>query len=135
MHEQYKEAIDHIKKRLAQGVPLEYLRMELVHNKWSQQSIDYVMSHITGHAQAPHPQTVATKQPKPKDPNNTRNAILWICSPVIIWVAIAVVQFVLHLTDLSSPLTTIVAVLAGIASVVLFFVGPIIGVIKLIDND
>jgi len=64
-------------------------------------------------------------------PHKTRNGVLWILSPFIILITVSILQFVEHIFNINVAVFNIIALLAGIAGLILLFVGPLIGIIKL----
>lgn len=66
------------------------------------------------------------------------SGILWIASPFIVLVGVALLQVVVRLTgDPSSGVKLVVnliSVIGGIIGAVLVIAGPVIGILKLIDR-
>jgi len=64
-------------------------------------------------------------------PHNARDGILWILSPFILLVGVALLQLLIELGGIHSAIINILSILAGIDGVILIPLGLIVGIIKL----
>ncbi len=63
--------------------------------------------------------------------HKVRNGVLWILSPFIVFVITFIVTIAFRIAGLDSMIINVISLLAGIAGVLLMFIGPVIGIIKL----
>ena len=68
---------------------------------------------------------------QPSDHHRVRNGVLWIVSPFIVLVGVALLQVLFHSAHITSSVINIIAFLGGIVGIILIPVGPIIGIRKL----
>ena len=76
---------------------------------------------------------MSKKQPK-QSPQSNREVmvgILWIASPLIVLFGNLILNVALRAVGVNSVAVNIFSVIAGVAGVLLVFIGPIFGIIKL----
>ena len=118
----------YIQQGINSGLSEDNIRSRLLQAGWPQAVVDaalYMPSNYTGQE---------SNVPNPAQPTNThrvRNGVLWILSPFIILVGVAVLQFLFRAAGIKSPIFNIISILAGMVGVILVPVGPIVGIIKL----
>ncbi|HTE57302.1 MAG TPA: hypothetical protein VK694_01040 [Verrucomicrobiae bacterium] len=133
MNEQLAQAANYIQHNLQQGVPEATLRQVLREQGWDEALIEQAFAA----AQAPVLPAMHQQQaPVPGAPaglnHHVRSGVLWILSPFIVLVGAVIVNFAIRVAGVdSSPILNILTLLAGMVGMVLLFVGPVIGIVKL----
>ena len=72
----------------------------------------------------------AINQERPS-PHRVRNGVLWIVSPLIVFVCAGIMSAVLAAAHIHSAFANIIIVLLGLAGGLLVIIGPIVGVVIL----
>jgi len=118
----------YVQQAYKQGASIDTIRAGLLSSGWR----DDVVAPILAEFQA----TI-----KPVDPHRTRNAILWIVGPVIVFILIAFLQLIIRffwvrnddmgVIGIFRIVINIFSVVVGIIAVPMMIVGPIVGIIKL----
>jgi hypothetical protein len=104
------------------------IKNQLIQSGWQEATVTAALQLLTppvgtqNHLQSPV---------QPSNSHRVRNGVIWILSPFILLISVAILQFLFHLVGLRSPIINIVSILSGIVGVILIPVGPIIGIIKL----
>jgi hypothetical protein len=136
MNDQFEQVTNYIKQQLQAGDSKENIRHTLLQYNWDANLVDQALSHVmTSTPQPMYAQGMGPASPQDIQPNHTvRNGILWILSPFIVLVGLVIINFLIRLAGISSPILNILTVLGGMAGVVLLFVGPIVGTVKLASH-
>lgn len=121
--EQNSELQNYIQRSRTYGTPDDAIRGQLVQNGWPADDIDRAFW-------AAGPAPVATPA-RSADPHCVRNGVLWIASPFILLISVALLQFIINFVGFDFVLIKFISYLAGLTGFILIFVGPIIGIIKL----
>ncbi|MDB5163825.1 MAG: hypothetical protein JWS12_443 [Candidatus Saccharibacteria bacterium] len=136
MNNQDEQLISYIKEQLLQGNPEENIRQTLLQYGWDSKLVDQAFAFIK--APNPHSENTQEAQLQPHETfrsnHRVRNGVLWILSPFIVLVGAAIINFLFRLAGINSPIINIVSILAGMAGVILVFVGPVLGIIKLTNH-
>lgn len=135
MNEAYEQLLAYCRAQLSVGTPVATLQQQLITLGWSPE--------VSNLAIQTAQQSLISR---PSDPHRVRNGVLWILSPFIVLILIALLQVFVHFvlsrsaapTDTPSGPTNpallvvnIISLLVGIANFFLLFAGPIIGIVKL----
>lgn len=118
------ELEQYVRVRLSQGVSYDAIRQELLHNNWSPESIDSVFSVVGGQP-----------SPIPRDGKRTMKGALWIISPFMLLILAAVLNLIVHFAGADNVIFRIFSLILGVAGVVLFIAGPIIGIMILVKKS
>lgn len=117
----------YIQQSLEQGAQPSEIRNQLFQSGWPIATIDEAFSKLP----SAYTQTTGQQPQTSANPHKVRDGILWIISPFILLICIAMLQFFARLLIVHSVLLNILATLAGMAAVILIPVGLIMGIIKL----
>ncbi len=112
----------YIQQSRASGLTDSTIKSQLLQAGWSQTNVDGAFNNVASATQS-------------SNPHRVRNGVLWICSPAIVLITVTVLQFLVHFAGLNLAIINIISILGGMAGVILLFVGPIVGIIKLSHNQ
>lgn len=118
------ELEQYVRVRLSQGVSYDAIRQELLHNNWSPESIDSVFSVVGGQP-----------SPIPQDGKRIMKGVLWIISPLILLILGALLNLIVHFAGADNDVFRIFSLILGVAGVLLFIAGPIIGIMILVKKS
>lgn len=133
MNEQLAHAVGYIQQNLQQGVPEANLRQAFREQGWDEVLIEQAFAAALAPALPSTYQQPAPTTPVAAGPNHrVRNGILWILSPFIVLVGAVIINIAVRMTGVeASPILNILTILAGMVGMVLLFVGPVVGIVKL----
>lgn len=129
MENAVNQAATYIAQQIQQGVPSDAVRQSLLSNGWNETLVNQAFQQAEQLMSNPN----SYQQPALAQPSNhkTKNAVLWILSPLILLVGVAVINIIMRLIGSTSAILNVFSLLGGMAGVVLIFVGPIVGIVKL----
>jgi hypothetical protein len=126
--DQNNQLIEFINQGRNRGLSEDAIKNQLLKAGWQQPSVDAALNYATTNNNLMSTVQVSHQSIKP---HRVRNGVLWILSPFIVFISVALLQFVFRLTGLNSPIINILSLLAGMAGLILIPVGPIVGIITL----
>lgn len=118
------ELEQYVRVRLSQGVSYDAIRQELLNNNWSPESIDSVFSVVGG-----QPSSI------PQDGKRIMKGVLWIISPFILLILGALLNLIVHFAGADNDVFRLFSLILGVAGVLLFIAGPIIGIMILVKKS
>ena len=127
------DATEFIRHKLANDVTEDAIRQELRDSGWSDTNINLAFAGLNPALGAQVASPTQLDSAKPGTPssahkNRVRNGVLWIVSPLVILIGTAMLNLILQLAGVTSPIVRIFTLLLGIAGLVLIIAGPIIGI-------
>jgi hypothetical protein len=110
------------------GIDDNTIKNQLIQSGWQESTVN---ASLQLPASAVHSQNNVQSPVLSSNPHRVRNGVIWILSPFILLIGVVLLQLLLQLIGLRSPIINIIGILCGIAAAILIPVGPIIGIIKL----
>ncbi len=128
-----QELINYITEQRRLGIPKETIRRVLLESNWDTALIDHAFvqaENTTGNQQV----TASLPATSNTQVHRVRDGVLWILSPFLVLFASVAITIIVKFAGINSPIVNIILLLLGLAGVVLIFVGPVVGIIKLARN-
>ncbi|HMS23520.1 MAG TPA: hypothetical protein PKB09_01810 [Candidatus Saccharibacteria bacterium] len=125
MNTESNQLESYVNQQFDQGISESEVRQNLLQKGWDKITVDKAIEYA-----------VDSRQSKKSSHNSkVKNGIFWILSPFIFLLIVIILNIISRFSGIDSTIIDVISLMAGITGIILIFVGPIIGILKLSKHN